>query len=137
MTIISALMITGIPGLSWCEVFDDGAHPSYRITAGLSVYSTDFDIYNKGSLNPGGTLSEELSYSPSIIIGSPYHYFSNSNWASSIEYSFAGFRLNQQLVNNQLVELGTSVNGYNVLSHRPLFIHSMICNFPVRTITAC
>ena len=105
-------MIMGIPGILWSETIDDGAQPSYRITAGISVYSTDFDIYNKGSLNPSGTLSEEFSYSPFIIIGSPYNYFSDSNWASSIEYSFAGFRLNQQLVNDQLVDLGTSVKGY-------------------------
>ena len=112
MTLIFVLMITGQPGISWSDVVEDEFLPSYRITAGISVYSTDFDIYNKGSLNPSGTLSEDSSYSPVVIIASPYHYFSDSNWASSIEYSFSGFRLNQQRVNNQLVDLGTSVKGY-------------------------
>lgn len=123
MNLIWALMIMGLPGLSWSDTIEGESLPSYRITAGISVYSTDFDVYNKGSLNPSGTLSEEFSYSPSIIIGSPYHYFSDSNWASSIEYSFSGFSLNQQLVNDQLIDLDTSVKGYYVFV-TPTIIYS-------------
>lgn len=112
MTLMFSLLILALPEISWSNSLEDNPLPSYRITAGITIYSTDFDIYDKGSSNPNGTLSEEFSYAPSIIIGSPYNYFADSNWASSIEYSFSTFKLSQQLVNDELVDLGTSVEGY-------------------------
>ncbi len=45
----------------------------------------------EGNINPNGTLSEEHSFSPYIILGSPYKYIGESNWGGLMEYSFSTF----------------------------------------------
>ena len=115
------LAIITIPEISWGDSIVGDLLSSYRITAGISVNSIDFDVYNEGNTSPNGTLSEEFSYSPIIILGSPYKYFGESNWGGLMEYSFSTFQLNQQLVNDELVDLGTSVKGYYVFVTPTLF----------------
>jgi len=106
------LTIITIPEISWSDTVVDNMLSSYRVTAGISVNSIDFDVGSEGNTSPNGTLSEEFSYSPYIILGSPYKYYGESNWGGVMEYSFSSFQLHQQLVNDELVDLGTSVKGY-------------------------
>ena len=101
-----------LPATSWSNTNSENLLAEYRITAGITFYSTDFDVYNEGSTSTNGTLSEDFTSAPFIILGSPYRYFGASNWGALMEYSFSGFQLNQQLVNDELVDLGTSIKGY-------------------------
>lgn len=97
---------------------------AYRLTAGISVNSTDFDVYDKGSTSSNGTLSEDFSLFPFITVGSPYRYFGDSNWGGLMEYSFSGFKLNRQTIGDDpdnLVDLGTSVSGYYAFVTPTLF----------------
>ena len=106
------LTVIALPGISRSESFVTSLLASYRLIPGITMKSTDFDVYNKDSSNTNGTLSEDISYSPFILLGSPYRFFGESNWGGLMEYSFSRFELNQQLVNDELVDLGTSVKGY-------------------------
>lgn len=106
------LVIIALPATSRGDTLVESLLSSYRLTPGITVRSIDFDVYNKGSSDANGTLSEGFSYWPVIMLGSPYKYFGESNWGGLMEYSFSGFELNQQLVNDELVDLGTSVKGY-------------------------
>lgn len=106
------LVLMALPWMSRGETFVESLLSSYRLTPGISLRSTDFDVYNKGSSSANGTLSEDFSYWPFITLGSPYKYFGASSWGGLMEYSFSVFELNQQLVNDELVDLGTSVKGY-------------------------
>ena len=102
-------------GACWAEASLVDLLSSYRLTAGISLNSVDFDVYDKGSSSPNGTLSEDFSFSPLITVGSPYRYFGGSNWGGLMEYSFSGFQLNRQILGDDpdnLVDLGTSVKGY-------------------------
>ena len=109
---ILLLVIIALPLISRGDTLVESLLSAYRLTPGVSLRSTDFDVYDKGSTDPNGTLSEDFSYWPFIVLGSPYKYFGESNWGGLMEYSFSGFNLNQQLVNDELVDLGTSVKGY-------------------------
>ena len=110
-----------LPVTAWCDTSIEIQPSSYRVTIGIKVNSIDFDVYNKNSTDPNGTLSEDFSYSPIFVLGSPYKYIQDTNWGGMMEYSFSGFKLNQQLVNDKLVDLGTSVGGYYVFVTPTLF----------------
>lgn len=94
------LVTIALPAPSPGDTLFESLLSSYRLTPGITVRSTDFDVYNKGSTDTTGTLSEDFSYWPFIMLGSPYKYFGESNWGGLMEYSFSGFVLNQQLVND-------------------------------------
>ena len=113
-TLILLLVLITHPEISWGDTIVENILSLYRVTAGVSVNSVDIDVYNEGSTSTNGTLSEEFSYAPYIILGSPYKYFGESNWGGLMEYSFSTFNLSQQTVNDELVDLGTSVKGYDV-----------------------
>jgi len=101
-------------GACWADASILDLLSSYRLTAGISLNSVDFDVYDKDSSSPNGTLSEEFSFSPFVTLGSPYRYFGDSNWGGLMEYSFSRFQLNQQMIGDDrdnLVDLGTSVKG--------------------------
>jgi len=112
-----------LPATSWGDNHEENFLSSYRVTAGITVNLIDFDVYNKDSTNTNGTLSEDFSYSPFVILGSPYKYFSESNWGGLMEYSFSGFQLNKQYTGGDLVDLGTSVKGYYVFA-TPTLLYS-------------
>ena len=109
------------PVTAWCDTSLEIQPSSYRATIGIKVNSIDFDVYNKNSTDPNGTLSEDFSLSPIFVLGSPYKYIQDSNWGNFMEYSFSGFKLNQQVVNDELVDLGTSVDGYYVFVTPTIF----------------
>lgn len=113
-TLILFLVLITHQGISWGDTVVENIVSLYRVTAGISANSVDIDVYNEGSTNTNGTLSEEFSYTPYIILGSPYKYFGESNWGGLMEYSFSTFNLSQQTVNEELVDLGTSVKGYDL-----------------------
>ena len=115
MTVRSVLMVFFVvlfcPTVLWAEATTLNEEPLYRLTLGVSVHSTDFDV-NDSNSNIQGTLSEDFGYAPFITLGSPYRYFSDTNFGWYMEYGLSAFRLEQQLVNDELVDLGTSVKGY-------------------------
>jgi hypothetical protein len=111
--LVLLLAIITIPVTSRGDTLVESLLSSYRLTPGITLRSTDFDVYNKGSTNTNGTLSEDFSYWPFVVLGSPYKYFGESNWGGLMEYSLSFFKLDQQLVNDELVDLGTSVKGYH------------------------
>lgn len=112
MLLVLLLMLIALPATSRGDTFVESLLSSYRLTPGITVVSTDFDVYNKGSTNTNGTFSEDFTYWPFLTLGSPYKYFGESNWGGLVEYNFSVFELDQQLVNDELVDLGTSVKGY-------------------------
>jgi len=120
-TLILLLLLIIFPEISWSDAIVENILSSYRVTAGISVKQRQFDVQNEGSINPNGTLSEDFSYTPYIILGSPYRYIGESKWGSFIEYSISTFNLNQQMVNDELVDLGTSVKGYDIFVTPTLF----------------
>lgn len=109
------------PVCSWADTSLAGLFEDYRTTMGIKINLIDFDVYNENSTSPNGTLSEDFSYSPIFTLGSPYKYFKDSNWGGLMEYSFSGFRLKKQLVNDRLVNLNTSVDGYYAFATPTLF----------------
>jgi hypothetical protein len=116
-TLILLLLLITHPAISWSDTIVENVENSlslYRVTAGVSVNSIDIDVYNEGSSSTNGTLSEDFSYTPYIILGSPYKYFGESNWGGLMEYSYSTFNLSQQTVNDELVDLGTSVKGHDL-----------------------
>ena len=119
--LILLLTISTLSGASWSETTTGNLLSTYRATIGIKINVFDFDVYNKDSTNPNGTLSEDFSYSPIFKLGSPLNYIEDSNWGGLMEYSFSGFTLNQQFVNNRLVDLGTSVKGYYAFVTPTLF----------------
>ena len=121
MKLVLLLMSIIWPGFLWGDTLVESLLSSYRLTPGITLKSTDFDVYNKGSTSTNGTLSEDFAYWPFVVLGSPYKYFGESNWGGLMEYSFSGFKLNQQLVNDELVDLGTSVKGYHAFVTPTLF----------------
>ncbi len=119
--LVLILVILALPGISRCDTLVEDLLSAYRLTPGITLRSTDFDVYNKGSSDTNGTLSEDFSYWPFIMLSSPYKYYGESNWGGLMEYSFSFFELNQQLVNDELVDLGTSVKGYYAFVTPTLF----------------
>jgi len=115
------LVIIALPATSRGDTFVESLLSAYRLTPGVTLRSTDFDVYNKGSTDTNGTLSEDFSYWPFIMLGSPYKYFGESSWGGLMEYSFSVFELDQQLVNDELVDLGTSVKGYYAFATPTVF----------------
>lgn len=111
-TFILFLTIITIPEISWGDSIVEDFLSSYRLTAGVSINAIDFDVENEDNSNPNGTLSEEVSYSPYIILASPYKYFGESTFGGVMEYSFSTFQLSKQLINDELIDLGTSVKGF-------------------------
>jgi len=106
----------------------DGAEPSnrpwleqYRLTIGLSLKSVDFDIYPEDSLDAAGTLSEDFHTTAFITLSGPPAYFGESSWGWFIEYSLSRFVLHRQLINDQLIDLGTSMTGFDVYIAPTLF----------------
>ncbi len=110
--LVLLLAIFMLPETSWSEESTESLWSTYLKRAGITFSSIDFDVYNKGSTNPNGTLSEDFSLSPFVTLASPYTFFGDSNWGWFMEYSLSSFRLNQQLIDTELVDLGTSVKGY-------------------------
>lgn len=115
------LVVIALPATSRGDTLVESLLSSYRLTPGITVRSTDFDVYNKGGTDTNGTLSEDFTYWPFITLGSPYKYFGESNWGGLMEYNFSVFELDQQLVNDELVDLGTSVKGYYAFVTPTLF----------------
>ena len=107
--------------LSQAVKAENSADSDYSVIIGIEINSVDFDVYNEGSTDSNGTLSEDFSYSPLITLTSPTRQLADSNWGSKMEYSFSSFQLNQQTVNNDLVDLGTSVKGYYAFVTPTLF----------------
>lgn len=110
-----------IPSVSLAEEADSTYDFPYRLTLGISVYSTDLEVKDKNS-NAKGTLSEEFGYSPFLALESPYRYFNEkTDFGWFMEYGLGTFKLDRQLVNGQLVDLGTSVRGYHATITPVLF----------------
>jgi len=103
------------------DLLPEGMLSGHRLTAGVTVNLVEFDVYNRDSTDPNGTLSQDFSYAPIFRLGGPYNFIGKSNWGGMLEYSFTTFKLDQQLVDDQLVDLGTSVDGYYVFVTPALF----------------
>ena len=116
------------PTISQGNTPPDNSTSNYRFTVGVKLNSVDFDIYYKDDTDTNGTLSEDFSYAPVFRLGSSYIYIETSNWGGLMEYSFSNFSLNQQTVNNKLIDLGTSVNGYYLFATPTLFYSFNIQN---------
>ena len=93
----------------------------HRLTIGVSFNSVDFDVYPQGSLNAAGTLSEDFHTTPFVTLSGSPSYFDDSSFGWFFEYSLSRFALNQQLVNDSLVDLGSSVSGYDIYIAPTLF----------------
>ena len=116
---IFVIALLAMPASSLGDAIDQSL--GYRVTTGINVSATDFDVYNKGSTDTNGTLTEDFSYAPFIILGSPYKFLKDSRWGLLMEYNFSGFRLSKQFVTGENVNLGTSVNGYYAFVTPTLF----------------
>lgn len=119
--LVLLLAIFMLPATSWGEGNTGSLWSTYLKRAGITFSLIDFDVYNKGSTNTNGTLSEDFSLSPFVTLASPYTFIGNSNWGWFIEYSLSSFQLNQQLIDIDLVDLGTSVKGYYAFVTPTLF----------------
>ena len=98
-----------------------GFMSGYRLMPGVRAHSMEFSVENAETLDDKGTLGEDLSYSPFVLLGSPYRFFGDSNFGTYVEYGISGFSLNKQIVNDSLVDLGTSVNGWHVFVTPAIF----------------
>ena len=79
------IVIIALPWISPGDTFVESLLSAYRLTPGIALRSTEFDVYNKGSLCTNGPLSEDFSYWPFITLSSPYKYFGESSWGGLME----------------------------------------------------
>lgn len=99
---------------------------NYSVNIGVALKSLDLDVYDAGSINPNGTLTEGEYFTYSLSLNSPYKFFSeNSRFGYYIEYAYSKFEMNSQLINNQSteVDLGTGVDG-NYFSVTPVVFYN-------------
>jgi hypothetical protein len=115
--IIVIVFLCTFPVTHVCADIEDvkGILSGYRFIIGIRAHSMDFDVEDEQTMELKGTLSEDISYSPFLILASPYKYFGDTNAGTYVEYGFGSFQLNQQAVGgSELVDLGTSVKGRHV-----------------------
>ncbi len=119
-TLLLLFLIT--PKTSWGDGFLTDFLSSYRFTVGVSAYGGEFSVFDNNESPAAGTLSENFSYTPYISLGSPYKFFGDTDIGVFMEYDFTSFSLNKQLVNEDNVDLGTSVDGYSVFATPTLIV---------------
>lgn len=91
---------------------DNHQDASYRLAGGISIKELSFDVYEKGSTDSLGTLTEGLYPTLFIHAGSPYRYFTkNTNWGYYFEYGLSLFEISEQEVGLNEVNMDTSVQG--------------------------
>lgn len=112
-TIILLLLFLLTPKTSWSDVSEIDFLSSYGFTLGVTAYTGELDVFVDGNSPAAGTLSEDISYTPYVLLRSPYKFFGETNIGVLMEYDFTGFSLNNQSIGDEDVDLGTSVDGYS------------------------
>lgn len=119
---ILLLLFLIAPEVSWGDESLTNFLSSYRFTVGISAYGGEFSVFDNNESPAAGTLSENFSYTPYLTLGSPYKFFGDTDIGVLMEYDFTGFSLNKQLVNEENVDLGTSVDGYSIFAIPTLIV---------------
>ncbi len=94
----------------------------YKIDMGISVKQLTFDVYDSGSSDTNGTLTEGMYTTYFFGLGSPYSYFrEEGNSGYYIEYGFSNFDMEEQEVDLAEVNLRTRARGKYVYVTPMLF----------------
>lgn len=92
---------------------DDGKSRGYTFAFGLSTKEVSLDVYDEDAANPNGTLTEGMYTTVFFSLDSPYTYFAEkSRFGYYLEYGLSVFKMTEQLVGLEEVNLGTSARGY-------------------------
>jgi|GEM_PF-2025321 len=84
----------------------------YKVDFGVSVKELSFDVYDAGSADINGSLTEGMYTTYFFGFGSPYSYFrKEGNFGYYIEYGFSNFDMDFQDVDSKEVNLGTGARG--------------------------
>ena len=113
LRILFASMCLGIISIN-VEADDSRSNifSGYKVDLGISVKQLDFDVYDSGSSDTNGTLTEGMDTTYFFGLGSPYSYFSEEgNSGYYIEYGFSNFDMDEQEVDLEEVNLRTRVRG--------------------------
>ena len=91
-------------------------YTGYTLTLGAAYKTVYFAVSERGSNITQGTLTNDGQITPSIIVKTPFYYFSDSPSASLgwfVEYGYSSFEVNKQAVGEYLneIDMGTSVTG--------------------------
>lgn len=122
LKMILLLLFLIVPEVSWGDESLTNFLSSYRFTVGISAYGGEFSVFDNNESPAAGTLSENFSYTPYLTLGSPYKFFGDTDIGVLMEYDFTSFSLNKQLVNEENVDLGTSVDGYSIFAIPTLIV---------------
>ncbi len=122
LKMILLLLFLIVPEVSWGDESLTDFLSSYRFTVGIAAYGGEFSVFDNNESPAAGTLSENFSYTPYLTLGSPYKFFGDTDIGVLMEYDFTSFSLNKQLVNEENVDLGTSVDGYSIFAIPTLIV---------------
>ena len=73
ITLLLLLLIA--PQTSWSDESINDFMSSYRLTVGVSAYGGEFDVFDNNESPAVGTLTENISYAPYVLLGGPYEFF--------------------------------------------------------------
>lgn len=85
---------------------------AWNYSFGLSVRQLSLDVYEKGSTDPEGTLTDDYRVTPVLGLESGNAYFSETNLGYKIAFNLGWFEMSTQEVNLEDVNLDTSAKGY-------------------------
>jgi len=94
----------------------------YSLDLGLTVQQTSLTVSDTDG-NELGILTGKMGFSPFFNLGSPYHYFSESNFGYNFQYGYSSFSMDTQEVDAEDVDLGTSAKG-NFFYAMPVFFYN-------------
>jgi hypothetical protein len=92
---------------------------------GFSIREVSLDVYEKGSTDPEGILTQGSSLIPEFGLESKVNYFSDSNWGYKFALNIAPFKASRQEVDLETVDLNTSADGY-FLYAMPVLVYDLL-----------
>lgn len=84
-----------------------------NLLLGFSAKSLDYDYYRPAdAIDPAGTMTSDFSLFPLFRIQLPYQMKGKRQWGWYTEFEAKPFELSEQLVDDQVVDLDTAVEGW-------------------------
>ena len=101
-----------LASMSNANAENDYGADAYEINVGLSLKTLDLDVYDEGSLNYNGSMTEGMYTTYYLSLNSPYKFFSeDSQLGYYFEYGYSSFKMGLQNTNISEEDLGTQVEG--------------------------
>ncbi|MDH5257271.1 MAG: hypothetical protein OEX07_04665 [Gammaproteobacteria bacterium] len=119
-----ALIFTTFSSPGFAETDSISSHwwGGYTLDLGLTTGQTSLSATDTDGTELG-ILTGKMGYAPFFSLGSPYHFFSESNFGYNFQYAYSSFSFKAQDVRGEDVDLGTSAKG-NFFYAMPVFFYN-------------